>query len=718
MLHPMLVGQLQSAMPEGDVPAAPRREWFASAGAVSTQHYCSPANDAWCFSWSGWLSWIFPPFWQLGLVCEKLVRDGCAATVIVPAEPQAGWFQQLARAADLRFDIAPHSSNLIPLNERAAATGRHVRKEPLVAFVSRSFVRAHEPLTECRRIPLSLPVDVGVFARARTPLVHDAWATRLRAHPDQALVARVLAGILHGRSLNYAGARLEPRVVSNLPSERKYAAELARARAKERERGWVCGPFDDRTTPPLFNLVVSPSGGVFHRFKNKVRPIGDYSFPHLANGEPGPQSVNGQTAAVTVSYSSIDELCSALVRCGPGALLFGFDVVSAYRLIPVKMEDWHLQGACGEDGRFFFSTALQFGLRRAVELWDEYGGCFGDMLASDAGVRASIDALLRYVDDFLTITFPLASGQPDDRRAESCRDNVLQVAAELGVPLDKFKGPATRVEFLGVVVDAARMTLEFTAERRAFMLSELRQWERRKCCRRRELQSLAGVLSFACRVLRPGRAFLQSCFRLLHVADTDRGHVRMSGAFRRDIQWWTAAIATWPGTCIIRDTAVRTPSTAVDALHVWTDASERGQGALFGDNWFSLAWTPWQLERARRAHRVAMPFLELWAVLSACCAFGERWRGRVVVVHTDCEPAQAAITKHHSDAPESQALVRAVAMCEIQNDFSLCAVHIEGVRNVCADALSRLDMAQFKLACPSAAPSPTPVPQPHFLAFD
>ena len=113
-----------------------------------------------------------------------------------------------------------------------------------------------------------------------------------------------------------------------------------------------------------------------------------------------------------------------------------------------------------------------------------------------------------------------------------------------------------------------------------------------------------------------------------------------------------------------------------------------------------------------------MPFLELYAILSACCAWSHLWRGHLVVVHTDCEPAQAAVLHHHSSVAESQALVRALAMFEVLFDFTIVAVHVRGVDNVLADALSRLDVGQFQSLCPLATRLPTPVQQPPFLVFD
>ena len=717
-LHPLLVAQLQSLRPEGDEPDVPRRDWFASPAAAQARCFCTPQEDAWSLVWHGWLAWVFAPFRQLNAVSAKLSAERCAGTVIAPVVPSASWFNHFVRVSAVVAFIAPDPLNLVPVSQSAAATHRQDWVAPLVAFVSDDFGAAARSTSV---LHIGLPARTAqLFRLPRCPFVLSEWELRLSSHPDRALVSRVLRGIVFGRSLGYSGQRLEHRVTDNLKSERTYATQLAAAREKEYRSGWRCGPF---VAMPLFNLITSPTGGVLHRFKNKVRPIIDLSYPHLRNGDPGPDSVNGQIAAVHVSYASLDEMCARLVESGPGALLFSFDVVSAYKQVPVRCEDWHLQGARGSDGSFSFSTVLEFGGRSSVSIWDEYGGAFEFMLRTDAQLLSSIDALQRYVDDLLAIVYSagrrsgVTPGGPDYGRALAAKARICELARQLGMPIDKLQGPATSITYLGVNVDSAAMTLAIAPERLAYMRAHLGRWVHLRWCRRHELQSLIGLLEFLCRVVRPGRAFVQVAYRVMCSVHHDRGHVRLSAAFRHDMRWWLACLEEWSGSSIIREHQLSVGAFE-GALHVFTDACEVGQGGFFSGQWFSLEWSADQLAHAARSVRLAMPFLELFAILSACSAWGPQWRGRLVVVHTDCEPAQAAVQRHHSDVSESQALVRAIAMCEVRFDFTLAAVHVRGVDNVLADALSRLDVQRFRSACSSASRSPTPVPPPGFLNFE
>ena len=64
------------------------------------------------------------------------------------------------------------------------------------------------------------------------------------------------------------------------------------------------------------------------------------------------------------------------------------------------------------------------------------------------------------------------------------------------------------------------------------------KWRRRKACTKRELQSLAGHLNHACKVIRPGRRFLRGVFGLLSQFHKRDHMIRLNAAFRADLDWW------------------------------------------------------------------------------------------------------------------------------------------------------------------------------------
>jgi len=94
---------------------------------------------------------------------------------------------------------------------------------------------------------------------------------------------------------------------------------------------------------------------------------------------------------------------------------------------------------------------------------------------------------------------------------------MLQLCDQIQAPvkLSKIEGPSTSITFLGIQLDTTAMEASITQERRDALLSELNQlyWYHR--CTKRELLSLIGKLSFACKVIPSGRIFLRRLIDLI-----------------------------------------------------------------------------------------------------------------------------------------------------------------------------------------------------------
>jgi len=69
----------------------------------------------------------------------------------------------------------------------------------------------------------------------------------------------------------------------------------------------------------------------------------------------------------------------------------------------------------------------------------------------------------------------------------------------------KVEGPATRLAFLGILIDTERGTLSLPADKLTRLKAEITRWRGRKFCKKRELLSLIGQSQHAFRVVRAGR---------------------------------------------------------------------------------------------------------------------------------------------------------------------------------------------------------------------
>ena len=84
---------------------------------------------------------------------------------------------------------------------------------------------------------------------------------------------------------------------------------------------------------------------------------------------------------------------------------------------------------------------------------------------------------------------------------------------------------------MGIVLDSVRMEARLLAEKLSRMKDLLNSFQFRRSARLVELQSLIGTLQFACRVVVPGRTFLQRIINLTRGMPSRLHHVRLNKEF-------------------------------------------------------------------------------------------------------------------------------------------------------------------------------------------
>jgi hypothetical protein len=223
---------------------------------------------------------------------------------------------------------------------------------------------------------------------------------------------------------------------------------------------------------------------------------------------------------------------------------------------------------------------------------------------------------------------------------------------------------------------------------------------------REELQSLIGILSFAAKVVAPGRTFLR---RMIDHLKTIPNHADsstpfpLSSDFLKDLQWWRQFLTRWNGVSVVPGVDWSPAHT----LAIYTDASVAGYGALFGPHWFACQWTEQEEELAARDKRDSMPFKELYALANAAATWGPQWKGRKILFHCDCQPNVDAWRRGDSSKPAISNLIRTLLFIAATHEFNMNIIHIPGVKNVYADMLSRGQVQRFLDSHPQHDPSPT-----------
>lgn len=517
-----------------------------------------------------------------------------------------------------------------------------------------------------------------------SPLKFDAWAELLAGHPNPTLVVLILDAIRVGVRIGFEGSRPSQPCLNHL-SVHQHSAAIADNIHKEVDRGRIAGPF---IAPPFAEFSCSPLGAVPKKDSGKVRRIHDLSAPRGGG-------VNDGIADGTVDYARFDDAINIVRSLGRGCFLWKTDLADAFRHIAVHRDDVPLLGFCWA-GLFFFDLFLPFGLRSSPKLFE----AFATALHWIAAEKFGLAVMVHYLDDFLGGAPAHALGV-----ARAQFELFLRICRALGLSVnpDKVLEPRSVIAFLGLEIDTVRMVVRLPADKLAKLRALLAEFAALSRCRVKKLESLIGTLSFACNAVRPGRTFLRRMLDTLKAAKQQgAAWVNLGVEFKHDLEWWRSFAAHWNGRhCIVR-------TAPEEALHVSSDASDIGAGAFHQNRWWAVTWS----DHERDFH---IDWRELRAVLLAASAWCDRWRGRHVVFHVDNTTVVAGINKRASGSAELSGLLRSLHMIAACFEFEFSSVHVPGVHNGLADALSRQRLEQFRSMCPKAFDSPDQPQLPRIL---
>ena len=125
--------------------------------------------------------------------------------------------------------------------------------------------------------------------------------------------------------------------------------------------------------------------------------------------------------------------------------------------------------------------------------------------------------------------------------------------------------------FLGLEVDFNLMEMQFPLSKAGELKDMVQQWLGRRSKISRELESLMGNLAHACTVIKSGdRTFIQRMFKLLKGTCPPLHHIRLSQAFRSDLQLLASFLETWNGIALLQEQGDR------KTYHVVRDALRNG----------------------------------------------------------------------------------------------------------------------------------------------
>ena len=373
--------------------------------------------------------------------------------------------------------------------------------------------------------------------------------------------------------------------------------------------------------------------------------------------------------------------------------MFKADIKDAFKLVPVRPEQWRLLGFCWQ-GSFYYQVSLAFGSRSSPRIFNDLADCLECLFQAEAR-----DTFVRhYLDDFFGI------GYRDGRGALETYDRLRAICREIGVPLVEKKccAPARRMELLGVVLDTQTMTIALPENKMTALHQAVKDVAGKRKCTQRELLSVVGRLVHASKCVPPGRAFTR---RLLDAAHSVSGlghRVRITAEVRADLRWWETFLPLWNGAFPL------VPPSGDQSPHVvlHTDSSRWGMGAWCDCQWWMMEWP----EQIQQDEAPSMTWLELVPVMTACVVWGKQWAGRRVRIYSDNMGVVGVWGRGWSGDERIMALVRQLLFLTARRQFILDVKYVRTKENGAADALSRNDVVRFRGLRPNAALRPTEVP--------
>ena len=515
-----------------------------------------------------------------------------------------------------------------------------------------------------------------------TPVKIPIWEVRLAGHPDRKFVEYVINGLRSGFKIGYDYASTRRSATRNMKSAMELAHIVDENLGREVAAKRLLGPLTRDSLPAVH---ISPFGVIPKSQPGKWRTILDLSSPHG-------QSVNDgiDKELCSLRYIRVNDITDKLSTIGPGTQMTKVDIESAHRLVPVHPNDRHLLGMEWR-GSIYIDTMLPFGLRSAPKVFNAVADAIEWMLKAKG-----VTHLAHYLDDFILI------GKAGTSECQRNLQAVLEECAALRVPLARHKlRPGTCLVFLGIVLDTVKMEIRLPAEKLRGLRRLIKSWRCRRVCTRRELESLAGHLCHACKVVRPGRRFLRGIFQLISRFSKPHFKIRLNSEFRADLEWWHSFIQDWNGVSMLYKTSIQTPD-----VQVWSDASGAwGCAAIHHHQWFQIRWSDYP-----EFQDVSIAAKELLPIVVAATVWGNRWSRSTVCFHCDNQAVVDVIRGGYCKDKYLAHMLRCMFFLEAHFAFTATARHIPGIENTQADALSRNNYAEFAVLAPQARNTSAKIP--------
>ncbi len=369
------------------------------------------------------------------------------------------------------------------------------------------------------------------------------------------------------------------------------------------------------------------------------------------------------------TFESVDTAVSLLQ---PGYYMVKIDLKAAYRHVPIHPNS---QRATGLKWPFaqghtvhMYDAKLPFGARASPTIFHLITQTVKRMLQ-----RRGHEAVVVFQDDFLVI----------GRTYDECLCvwlDLINLLLRLGFDLNfiKLVAPTKCLKFLGLQLNTNKGEISLPQDKFSDIKHLISTFLRRERATKRQLQSPAGKLNFAARVVRGGRTFLRRILDCIESLRRPHHKARIAGALKQDLLWWHSFLYNFNGVAAFpNDTEI--VQTLSDACTV--------AGGMFCNGDF--AYLDWGVDLPE-ASELPINYKETVCATLAVIKWAPSYPNRRLNVYLDNQCAVSLINKCVCRNGSVMAILREMFWSVAIMNCAVRALYMPGVKHRLADTISRL----------------------------
>ena len=293
-----------------------------------------------------------------------------------------------------------------------------------------------------------------------------------QANYEQSELIFLKQGFTKGFTIGYQGPKNRQDTSKNIPFTIGNKYDMWEKIMKEAR---VAGPFENI---PFHSYIQSPIGLV-PKAGNKTRLI--FHLSYNFSDKPEQASLNQFTPKelCTVKYNDLDCAVRACLRVSQAKktglqggnmgnmdksiYLAKSDLISAFRMLPIKKEHWCwliLKAEDPRDGKvkFFVDKCLPFGASISCSHFQRFSDALRFLVEYITGKQMQV---INYLDDYLFI-------ETTSHACNSLVSSFLNLCNDirLSVSLEKTEWACEQLVFLGILLDGRNLMLSIPAQKR------------------------------------------------------------------------------------------------------------------------------------------------------------------------------------------------------------------------------------------------------------